>query len=341
MDRADHDGRAQLLAARQRHARHAAVPDEDFPGARVRPDLAAEAPGRLHDRVRHRAHAPLLEAPGAEVAVAHVADRVVQHDVGRARLVGPGPGADDAVHGQHALHGVRLEPVVHQVGDAHGEQARDVGHAADPQLAHLPAGLRLRQEVTRGNRSEPRGHLQEERSQDVRDPLKPVLPLRHRLGVLFRKLRDRGVASGRVAGEDLDGAAIRVGLVVGAERRDLVPEILQPELPDDGRRHQRHDVGVGRDLDLGMVRERGAGCGRPAGLVAGLQDDRPRAGAREIGPADQPVVPSANDDRVVRIVGRHECRLSPSMNRRPSARPAGIISIPQGFGGRMRRRFKL
>ena len=41
------------------------------------------------DRAGHAAHAAPGEAPGADLAVAHIADRVVQQDVGRARASGP------------------------------------------------------------------------------------------------------------------------------------------------------------------------------------------------------------------------------------------------------------
>ena len=96
------DRRAELVAVLERHADGPAAAHQDLRHLRVGADLRAERLGGAADRVGHRAHAALLEAPGAEVPVADVADRVVQHHVRGAGLVRSGPGADHAVHGEHA-----------------------------------------------------------------------------------------------------------------------------------------------------------------------------------------------------------------------------------------------
>ena len=83
--------------------------------------------GGVAQRPADRAHAALGESPRAELALADVADLVVRHDVrgpGRPR---PGPRADHAADREHALHLRRREVLVEQVGDAHREQAGDVG----------------------------------------------------------------------------------------------------------------------------------------------------------------------------------------------------------------------
>ncbi len=69
----------------------------------VEPDLGAEAEGGRSMASATAAHAALGEAPVAQVTVADVADRVVGHHVGGARLVWAGPGADDAVDGDGRL----------------------------------------------------------------------------------------------------------------------------------------------------------------------------------------------------------------------------------------------
>ena len=216
---------------------------EDLRHLGVGADLGAERFGAAADRVAHRAHAALLEPPAAEVAVADVADRVVEHDVGGAGLVGAGPRADHAVDREHRLDRVGLEPVVQQVGDAHREQARDVGDAAltpRPRIFHAvwacAAGHRASCDPTCG------GTLQQQRTQHVGDALHPRLPLREGVGVLLRELRDRVVALLRVVGVDGDGAPVGEGLEVRTERRDVVAVPLQVELADDRRRHQRHHV---------------------------------------------------------------------------------------------------
>jgi len=61
----------------------AAVVQQDPADPGVGADLGAVLAGGVGDRVGDRAHAALLEAPVAQVAVAHVADGVVRHHVGR------------------------------------------------------------------------------------------------------------------------------------------------------------------------------------------------------------------------------------------------------------------
>ena len=86
MRRGDDDGGGHLLAGLERHARHAPVAHEDAGDRRVEPDLGAEPQCRLAERLGHRAHAALGEAPGTEpTAVTDVADLVVDHHVRRAR----------------------------------------------------------------------------------------------------------------------------------------------------------------------------------------------------------------------------------------------------------------
>jgi hypothetical protein len=69
---------------------------------------------------------------------------------------------------------------------------------------------------------------------------------------------------------DGDRPTVRERLEVRAERGDVVAELLELELADDRRRHQRHHVGVGRDVDIGVIGERCARVCGAAGLVAGL-----------------------------------------------------------------------
>ena len=103
VQRGDHQRRVDLVAVLEHRAVHPAVADEQPGDAGVGADLGAEAAGRPGDRLGDRAHAALGVAPAAELAVADVADRVVRHHVGGARLVRAGPGADHAVDRQRAL----------------------------------------------------------------------------------------------------------------------------------------------------------------------------------------------------------------------------------------------
>ena len=93
----DDERRAQLGAVVERDADDAAVAHEDPLDGRVGAHVGAEGLGRPADRVADRAHPAAREAPRPELAVADVADRVVQHDVRGAGLLRAGPRADDAV----------------------------------------------------------------------------------------------------------------------------------------------------------------------------------------------------------------------------------------------------
>ena len=161
-----------------------------------------------------------------------------------------------------------------------------------PSLRIFHAVCALRQQVAELRRADVRRHAQQQRPEHVGDALHPRLPLRQRLGVLLRELRDRVVGLRRVVRVHRDRAPVGERLEVRAERRDVVAELLQLQLADDRRRHQRHHVGVGRDVDLGVVGERRAGVGGAAGLVPGLQHDGARRRARaKYAPLVRPLCP--------------------------------------------------
>ena len=310
MDAGDQHGRAQLVAVVEDDTDRAPIPDEDLLDSGSRTDLATERLGGRADRGADATHPALLEPPGPEVPVADIPDRVMQHHVGGARLVGPGPGPDHAVHREHALDRVGFEPVVEQIADAHREQPGHVTDAPLAELPHLPGCLDSRQHVHGMHRPDVRGDVQHQRTHDVGHALEPCLPLRHGVRVPLRELGDRVVGPLRIVRVDGDRAAVRVGLEVGPERRHVVPELLQPELADDRGGHQRHDVGVGGDVDLGVIRERGARIGGAASLGPCLKDDRAETVAGEVRTAHESVVATPDDDRVV-AVGCHRARPFP------------------------------
>ena len=268
-----------------------------YPGAGA--DLGAVVPGGAGDRVGDRAHAALLEAPVAQVAVADVADRVVRHHVGGARLVGPGPGADHAVDRQRALDLRRGEPVVEQVGDRHRHQPGHVGDGAHVQAALAPGQPQRLGQVAGLVRAEVRRHGEQQRAEHLGQPGQPGVPARHRVGVLLRPAGDLVVVALGVVGVELDRPAFGEGLVVRAHREDLVAVLFQPQVADDGRRHQRHHVGQAGDAEVRGVRPGSLGGRGAAGLRPRLEHQRPGAGAGQVRRGDQAVVPAADDDRVV------------------------------------------
>ena len=83
--------------------------DQDLGDRAVGLDLEPEAGAGLRDRLGDRAHAALDEAPAAGPLM--LAHQVVQEDVGGARRLGAGEGADRGVVGEHRLDHVALEPL--------------------------------------------------------------------------------------------------------------------------------------------------------------------------------------------------------------------------------------
>ena len=72
----------------------------------------------------------------------------------------------------------------------------------------------------------------------------------------------------------------------------------QVEVADDLGTEQAHDVGEDRELE---AREDLLGDRRAADQVAALEHEHRSPGAREVRRGDEPVVPAADDDRVVPV----------------------------------------
>ncbi len=299
----DDDLRPQLLAAGEDDAGGAAGAggDGDLGDRRAGPDRDPVGAGRAGDRVRDRAHPALGEAPGAEAAVAHVADRVVRHHVGGAGLVGAGPGADHPVDRERALDLRRGEPVVEQVGDRHRHQPGHVGDRADVEAPVPPGQPEGVGQVTRLARADRGRDGQQQRAEHVGQAAEPGVPLRVGVGVALGPLRDLVVGALRVLLVQGEASAFRERLVVRPHREDLVAVPLELEVVHDRRREERHHVGEPRHPELGRVGPGRLGRGGAAGGPPRLQDQGLRAGAGEVGGRDQAVVPAADDDRVVAV----------------------------------------
>ena len=315
---AHHDLGRELLAVLQLDAGGAAIVQQDpaDPGAGA--DLGAVLAGGVRDRVGDRAHAALLEAPVAQVAVADVADGVVRHHVGGAGLVRTGPGPDHAVDRERALDLRRLEPVVEQVGDRHRHQPGHVGDRADVKAAVAPGQPEGLVQVAGLARAEVRRHGEQQRAEHFGQPGQPGVPARHGVGVLLRPPGDLVVVPLGVVGVELDRAALGKGLVVRAHRVDLVAVPLQLQVVDDRRGQQRHHVGQPGHLEIRGVRPGSLGGRGAAGLRPSLEHQRARARAGQVGRGDQAVVPAADDNRVVvRRPGCSRCLGPPSCLCRP------------------------
>ena len=298
----DDRGRVQLLAAAQDDAAHEAVGDGDLLDGRARAHFAAESHRGAPDGLGDRPHATHRIAPRAEVSVADVADRVVGHDVGRARLVGAGPGADDPVDREHALQLGALEPAVEEIADARRHEAGRLGGGAYVEAAHSPREAQHLEQIARTARAQLRRRLQEERTEHVGEPRDPRLVVAEVGRVVLRELRHLFDVAARLVLEQ-QRAPVGKRDVGRTHRQHSVSVPLEIEVAQDRRRHEAHHVRERRHLELRPPRLLGAR--RAADVVASFEHDRAQTGASEIRARDQPVVTAADDDRVVVIATAH------------------------------------
>jgi hypothetical protein len=103
MQRGDHQRGGDLVTVVQDDAAHFPATHGQPGNLCIRPDLGAETAGRARDGLRDTPHPAFGVSPTAELPVPDVADGVVRHDVGGARLVRPGPRSDHAVDRERAF----------------------------------------------------------------------------------------------------------------------------------------------------------------------------------------------------------------------------------------------
>ncbi len=139
-----------------------------------------------------------------------------------------------------------------------------------------------------------RRRLQRERAQHVRDGFEPRLIGIEPLGVALRKLRD---FLARASAADFQIApVIERKEVRDAALDDAQPMLGEPQVGDDLRIEQRDRVGGDRIAEARM-KLLGDRCA--ADDAAPFQHDDLEPGHRQIGGADEAVVPASDDDRVV------------------------------------------
>ena len=164
--------------------------------------------------------------------------------------------------------------------------------------------------------------------QHAEDRLGEAAHLDHRLAVLVVGLGveprvARDLAPGLVVIVDAPQViAVRHRRERAVERQQLHAVARQIELADDLRPQQRDHVRADRELEAGKDL---FGDGRAAEHVPALEHEDLASRPREIGGAGQPVVPAADDDRVV--AHRSElCSLKPASSQALS--PQARSNIP-------------
>ena len=208
---------------------------------------------------------------------------------------GPQEGADDSARGQRGLEHVRLEPLLQEVGRAHGHQLHE-----HMELFRLEAQEVLREAKQAGDvtRAQPGGigwH-------DTEQVLDRAGHMEERPAVVVVRLR---VAHGEAG--DLPPAAVVIGVPVEAvavrqrgeralQRQDGEPVAGELQFADDLRAHQAHHV---REDAVAKAREDLLGDGGASQQRPRFQHAHVEARARQVGRVHQAVVPAAHHDHVV------------------------------------------
>ena len=99
------------------HSGGSAIAGDDALDRRFQGDLGAERLGGLREELGESAVASLVEGPGPELAVV-LTDRVVQQHKPGSLRPRPDLGADDRRRRDVALHDIRVEVVIEEVGGA-------------------------------------------------------------------------------------------------------------------------------------------------------------------------------------------------------------------------------
>ena len=248
----------------------------------------------LRHRLRDRAHAADGVAPDALFAV-HLAERMMQHHIGRAGGVGAGVVADDGVKTVQRLDQIALEPLVQHLAGRAGEQveqralllqrqpAQDVGGAECIQGLADRAGAKTLDDVRR--------RAQDELAQHVGDGFKLARERVDSLSVAFVEFRN-GFAGAAFAGQEI--AAIGGGQeILRAAFDDFQAVVAESEVRNDPWIKQAD--GVGRDR-IAKTRVKFLGHGGAADHLAALDHFCAQPGHRQIGRAGEAVVARADND---------------------------------------------
>ena len=218
----------------------------------------------------------------------------MEEDVRRAGRADALESPDDSRRGHRRLQRIGLEPLVEEVGRAHGHELDERGLVALWEVAE-PAG--------QPDQRHPRPRIEPPRvgRHHGEDRLDEPGHVDHELAVLLVGL---GVPA-RPAAKLAHGSAVVVDppQVVAVQwreravqRKDLQAVLGEFQLPDDLWPEQADHVGRHAEAE---AREDLFGHGRPAQDVPALQDERPQPSLGQVGGAHQAVVAAADEDDVV------------------------------------------
>ena len=237
--------------------------------------------GGVGQRERHLAHAAVDVSPCPGPALER-ARGVHEMHPRRARVAGPGPGADDPLAVQGGAQPLVAHVVLDDIRDGRLEDDVDgLGVAAQELLDLGP----VRRVADPGVASTV--------AQRAADPVEERLVGLEALHVAGRQLGDGGGTAIRVVPQRDRGAVLERAPQVGVHELDAIATVAQPELVDDQGVQQADGVRAGAH-DPGRIGKRlfeRAGSPEP---VAPLEDEHAASSPGEIGSRGEPVVPAAD-----------------------------------------------
>jgi hypothetical protein len=255
--------------------------------------------GGPRHRLRHGAHSSDRMAPGALLSV-HLAEGMMQEDVGGARRVRAGVISDDGVEAEPGLHQLAFEPAVEKIAGRCREQVIQRaqifrGKPAEPvaearRLDYLADGCDLE------SSHQIRRRLQRELAQQVGARIEGAV---------------EGIITLRIGGTEIRetafGAAFACEQISTVRGRDKVlraaldqlePVLDEAKIGDDLGAQQAHGIGGDRIAKSRpeLLGDRRSAHDRPA---FDQLDFEPRHA--EVGGASQPIVTRTDDDDVIRL----------------------------------------
>ena len=211
------------------------------------------ADGGFRHGLGDRAHAADSVAPDAFLAV-HLAEAVVQENIGRARRVGARIIADDAVEAEGGLDRRALEPAVEKITGGGGEKIEkfplQIESEGANSVAH-PADLdQFGDRRERGSLDNVRRRLEDDGAQHIGDRRQACLIIVQTIRIPRREFRD---LSFRLAAADLQEASVIQWQKVGDRTLDDAQAMDgKIEVADDLRVQQRDGVGCDRIGKAGL-----------------------------------------------------------------------------------------
>src|ERR1700732_2542881 len=182
--------------------------DKDSAHPRRKPDVHAARGGGFRHGLGDRAHATDRMAPDAFLPV-HLAEAMVQENIGRARRVGARIIADDTVESEDGLDWSAFAPAIEEISARRREKIAQIPPRVGPEGSHsvgYPAGLD--QFGDRGkwiSLDDIRWRLEYGGAQNIGNGAQTYLIIVQAIGIPCRKFRD---LSFRVAAADLQKASV-------------------------------------------------------------------------------------------------------------------------------------